>query len=473
MIICETERLYLREWVPDDWKRFRPLATDPRVLRYIGHGTPWTDEQIQARIDDWITLGRQRGWILWPVIHRDDAALIGFCGFWDGFKPDVEIGWRLLPEYWGQGIATEAARAVMDSGFQRFGFPRLISVAQAGNKASIRIMEKLGMEFERTFLHEGFEVVCYSKPNPALREDRTGGLLVRPYREDDEAEVVGLWETVFPKAPSWNIPAQDIRRKLAVQRELFLVGQIDGQVVGTTMAGFDGHRGWLHLVAVDPGRQRQGIGRAMMLEAERRLREIGCSKVNLQVRATNTNVVAFYESLGYSVEDRISMGKRLNEEDQGINILSDDDFLTAFEDGSLPIGNWNHRAHVRVAFLYLSRFELDEAIDRMRSGIKAYNAAHGVEDGPLSGYHETTTLAFMRLIHRAVQERGPFQDSHEFCKRCPELLDRRALLCYYTRDRIMEPAAKTDFVEPDLAPLDRIGRIFPESGGADSLTSSL
>ena len=138
--------------------------------------------------------------------------------------------------------------------------------------------------------------------------------------------------------------------------------------------------------------------------------------------------------------------------------MSDDDFLATFEDGSLPFTNWNHRAHVRVAFLYLSRFGLAEAIDRMRSGIKAYNAVHGVEDGPVMGYHETTTQAFMRLIHQALQERGPFQDSHEFCERNPELLDRRVLLCYYTRDRIMEPAAKVRFVEPDIAPLDRIGR---------------
>ncbi len=103
MIICETERLYLREWVPDDWKRFKPLATDPRVLKYIGAGTPLTDDQIKGRIEKWINQARERGWTLWAVIHREDSELIGFCGFWDGFPPDVEIGWRLRPEYWGQG----------------------------------------------------------------------------------------------------------------------------------------------------------------------------------------------------------------------------------------------------------------------------------------------------------------------------------------------------------------------------------
>jgi 8-oxo-dGTP pyrophosphatase MutT (NUDIX family) len=144
--------------------------------------------------------------------------------------------------------------------------------------------------------------------------------------------------------------------------------------------------------------------------------------------------------------------------------MSDDDFLRAFEYCSLPFTHWSHRAHVRVAFLYLSRLDLAEAIDRMRSGIKAYNAVHRVEDGPSTGYHETTTQAFMRLIHEAVRMRGPFQDSHEFCDRNPELLDRRVLLCYYTRDRIMQPATKGGFVEPDIAPLDQIGLAFPEFG---------
>lgn len=134
--------------------------------------------------------------------------------------------------------------------------------------------------------------------------------------------------------------------------------------------------------------------------------------------------------------------------------MSDDDLLTAFEECSLPRAQWNHRAHVRVGFLYLSRLGLDEAIDRMRTGIKAYNAVQGIVDGPAMGYHETTTQAFMRLIHQAVRLFGPFQDSHEFCERTPDLLNRRVLLRYYTRERIMEPAAKFRFVEPDIAPLE-------------------
>ena len=99
--------------------------------------------------------------------------------------------------------------------------------------------------------------------------------------------------------------------KLGCQRELFLVGDFEGRIVATAMAGFDGHRGWVHLVAVSPDCQQQGFGRAMMNEAEERLRQIGCTKINLQVRASNQGVVSFYEKLGYRVEERVSMGKRL------------------------------------------------------------------------------------------------------------------------------------------------------------------
>jgi hypothetical protein len=150
--------------------------------------------------------------------------------------------------------------------------------------------------------------------------------------------------------------------------------------------------------------------------------------------------------------------------------MSDNELLCAFEDTSLPFASWNHRAHVRVAFAYLSRFALEEAIERMRAGIRAYNAAHGVGDGPEMGYHETTTQAFLRLIHHVMQQRGPFRDSHAFCEGNAELLDRRVLLCYYTRERILSPAAKTGFVEPDLAPLDRIGLQYrpPQTGDRQS-----
>lgn len=134
---------------------------------------------------------------------------------------------------------------------------------------------------------------------------------IRSYSESDEASVAHLWREVFPSSPSWNHPETDIQRKLAIQRELFLVAMTDSELVGTAMAGYDGHRGWVYYVAVSPRHRRQGIGTALMGEVEQRLVDMGCPKLNLQVRATNQEVVAFYRTLGYEVEERISMGKRL------------------------------------------------------------------------------------------------------------------------------------------------------------------
>ena len=136
-------------------------------------------------------------------------------------------------------------------------------------------------------------------------------LEVRPYRDSDEAAVVALWGSVFPDARPWNQPAAYIRRKLAVQRDLFLVGALSGRAVATVLAGYDGVRGWVYHLAVAPDHRRHGYGRAMMAAAEARLRALGCPKINLQIMRANAEVVRFYEHLGYAVEDRVSMGRAL------------------------------------------------------------------------------------------------------------------------------------------------------------------
>lgn len=136
-------------------------------------------------------------------------------------------------------------------------------------------------------------------------------MIIRPYVESDEQDVATLWREVFPDSPEWNQPETDIRRKLSIQRDLFLVAVIDSELVGTTMAGFDGHRGWVYYVVVRKTYRRQGVATALMRHAESGLANLGCSKVNLQIRASNHEVVSFYKRLGYQVEERVSMGKRL------------------------------------------------------------------------------------------------------------------------------------------------------------------
>jgi ribosomal protein S18 acetylase RimI-like enzyme len=136
---------------------------------------------------------------------------------------------------------------------------------------------------------------------------------IRPYEDCDEQAVVTLWREALPDGAPHNDPAAAIRKKLAVGRDLFFMATVDGAVVGTVMGGYDGHRGWVYSLAVDSRHRCRGIGTALVRRLEEALAERGCLKVNLQVRASNARVVAFYEKLGYGVEDRVSMGKRLYE----------------------------------------------------------------------------------------------------------------------------------------------------------------
>ena len=134
---------------------------------------------------------------------------------------------------------------------------------------------------------------------------------VRPYQAVDEGEVIQLWVDCGLLVP-WNDPVKDIRRKLNVQSEMFLVGCLDGRIISSVMAGYEGHRGWINYLAVHPDFRHAGNGRRMMEEAEKRLRLLGCPKINLQVRTQNTDVVAFYKRIGFKEDDVVSLGKRLD-----------------------------------------------------------------------------------------------------------------------------------------------------------------
>jgi ribosomal protein S18 acetylase RimI-like enzyme len=121
--------------------------------------------------------------------------------------------------------------------------------------------------------------------------------------------VKALWRAAPLDIRDWRAPEIAIPAKIAMQRELFLVAVRGDQVIGTTMAGYDGHRGWLYSVAVLPAYRRAGIGSALIREAETRLLALGCFKINLQIVLANYSVVSFYRTLGYAIEERISMSK--------------------------------------------------------------------------------------------------------------------------------------------------------------------
>ncbi|MEO8543122.1 MAG: GNAT family acetyltransferase [Betaproteobacteria bacterium] len=133
---------------------------------------------------------------------------------------------------------------------------------------------------------------------------------IRPFREADAPAVIALWDACA-LTRSWNDPAKDIARKLGVQRELFLVGETDGSLMASAMVGYDGHRGWVNYLAVHPVHRRQGHGARLMERAEQGLLALGCPKINLQIRSSNAQVLAFYRALGYLTDDVVSLGKRL------------------------------------------------------------------------------------------------------------------------------------------------------------------
>jgi ribosomal protein S18 acetylase RimI-like enzyme len=150
----------------------------------------------------------------------------------------------------------------------------------------------------------------FQKKDGNSMTDRDSEFKIRSYQASDESAVIDLWHRCNLVVPQ-NDPQKDIEMKCKVQADLFFVGTVSDRIVATVMAGYDGHRGWIYYLAVDPDYRQQQIGRCMMEKAESTLKKRGCPKINLQVRASNQAVISFYERLGFSNDDVIGLGKRL------------------------------------------------------------------------------------------------------------------------------------------------------------------
>ena len=133
--------------------------------------------------------------------------------------------------------------------------------------------------------------------------------------------------------------------------------------------------------------------------------------------------------------------------------MDDEAFLKQFETAAWPKAEWHHRQHIKVAYLYLRRYSLETATVKIREGIQAYNVAHHVEDTLLSGYHDTMTQAWLRLVYFTLCEYGPAENADTFFDQHPQLSEKKILRFFYSKARFTSPAAKANFVEPDLAPL--------------------
>jgi len=138
---------------------------------------------------------------------------------------------------------------------------------------------------------------------------------IRVFSIQDEAAVIGLWQRCELTRP-WNNPYLDIARKLTTQPELFLVGELDRTLIASAMAGYDGHRGWVNYLAVEPAHRNKGFGRQLMQHIEQQLQARGCPKLNLQIRSNNQAVQAFYRKIGYVADEAVCYGKRLIEDER-------------------------------------------------------------------------------------------------------------------------------------------------------------
>ena len=174
---------------------------------------------------------------------------------------------------------------------------------------------QLSTNFSHCVDSSGWRILYFGEWTKSITLRYIGNLMefdhelnIRPYKVADETGVIRLWHRCQLVVPH-NDPKADIARKMKVQPELFLVAITENRVVGTVMAGYEGHRGWINYLAVDPEYRRQGIGRRMMMTVEKKLKTYGCPKINLQVRETNTAVIEFYRRLGYHNDHVLSLGK--------------------------------------------------------------------------------------------------------------------------------------------------------------------
>jgi ribosomal-protein-alanine N-acetyltransferase len=159
----ETARLRLRMFTPEDLDALAAIAADPEVMRYIGPGNPLAREEVESNLASIISGFRRRGFGRWAVVKKDSGAMVGYCGLTHGNEEvGVEIAYMLARSEWGNGIASEAARACLHYGFERLGLDSIAGLTRPDNLRSRRVMERAGMRYICDGHYYGYSCVCYS-----------------------------------------------------------------------------------------------------------------------------------------------------------------------------------------------------------------------------------------------------------------------------------------------------------------------
>lgn len=325
--ILRTARLALQPLSGVDLPAVHAIWTDAQVRRYL-----WDDTVIPVeRAADAILASdghfRSHGYGLWGVYEPPGGALIGFCGCrpWETGEP--ELLFALRPAWWGRGLATEAARAVLDHVCGTLGCAEVVAAADVPNVASVRVLERLGMAFERRGELHGLDTVFYrltADPRQGLAAAGPGtggtrGTILRPATLADEPYLAGAMQSLadFP-LPAWRSAGEIARADLAVLRQrlhepgpdsLILVaeqpaGTAAGFVFATTETDYFTHATHPHVetLAVDPAARGQGVARTLMAAVETWARERGASHITLTVFEANRRARAAYHRLGYAPE---------------------------------------------------------------------------------------------------------------------------------------------------------------------------
>lgn len=167
--VIETARLFLRIWSLDDVEAAYEIYRDPEVMRFIGNGAPIHDiEETRRRVQRRIDHQERHGFGFWAMIEKASGQLVGACGLkhLEDNGPEIEVGYHLARAVWGRGYATEAARASLDYGFRWLALDRIVGVVHPANRASQRVLEKIGMTLEGTGHYYGGEALCYAATRP-------------------------------------------------------------------------------------------------------------------------------------------------------------------------------------------------------------------------------------------------------------------------------------------------------------------
>ena len=170
----ETARLRLRMFAPEDAAELSLITSDPEVMEYIGDGVPLSEDATTMNLASIIETFKKRGFGRWALVHKDLNKLIGYCGLsHNNAQVGVEVAYLLAKPYWGQGLATEAARACLRYGFEVLRLDAIGGVTRPANDKSRRVLERLGMKYVCHAVYHGYDCVHYSisrsdfRPHPS------------------------------------------------------------------------------------------------------------------------------------------------------------------------------------------------------------------------------------------------------------------------------------------------------------------